>query len=142
MLVMGDSRHKPVIDSPPPSKRQCHVEARSPASRPLSRFNRTCHEPTLEAERILMVDFTSTQAQANEVAPTTSHEGGLAEATMATTLSASPPLTADGVDKMYCQLAEIYAMAFTKLAECLGQDWSAEIHRDAIHDKTGTITPY
>jgi hypothetical protein len=43
-----------------------------------------------------MVDFTSTQAQANEVAPTTSHEGGLAEATVATTLSASPPLTADG----------------------------------------------
>jgi hypothetical protein len=34
------------------------------------------HEPTLEAERILMVDFTSTQAQAKEVAPPASREGG------------------------------------------------------------------
>jgi hypothetical protein len=33
------------------------------------------HEPTLKAERILMVDFTSTQARAKEVAPPTSREG-------------------------------------------------------------------
>jgi hypothetical protein len=32
-------------------------------------------EPMLEAERILMVDFSSTQAQAEEVAPPTSHMG-------------------------------------------------------------------
>jgi hypothetical protein len=34
------------------------------------------HEPALEAERILMVDFASTQARAKEVAPSTSREGG------------------------------------------------------------------
>jgi hypothetical protein len=33
-------------------------------------------EPTLEAERILMVDFSSTQAQDKEVATPTSREGG------------------------------------------------------------------
>jgi hypothetical protein len=33
-------------------------------------------------------------------------------------LSASPPLTADGVDKMYRQLAEIHAITATQLAEC------------------------
>jgi hypothetical protein len=33
------------------------------------------HKPTLEAERILMVDFASTQAQAKEVAPPASYEG-------------------------------------------------------------------
>jgi hypothetical protein len=32
--------------------------------------------PTHEAERILMVDFASTQAQAKEVAPPASREGG------------------------------------------------------------------
>jgi hypothetical protein len=34
------------------------------------------HEPTLEAERILMVDITSTPARAKEMAPPTSREGG------------------------------------------------------------------
>jgi hypothetical protein len=34
------------------------------------------HESTLEAERILMMDFASTQAWAKEVAPPASHEGG------------------------------------------------------------------
>jgi hypothetical protein len=33
-------------------------------------------EPTLEAERILMVDFTATQAQANGAAPSANREGG------------------------------------------------------------------
>jgi hypothetical protein len=33
-------------------------------------------EPTHEAERILIVDFTSTQDQVNEVAPPASCEGG------------------------------------------------------------------
>jgi hypothetical protein len=65
-----------------------------------------------------MVDFTSTQAQAKEVAPPTSHKGGQAEATTFKPLSTSPPLTADGVDKMYHQLAEIHAIATTQLAEC------------------------
>jgi hypothetical protein len=38
------------------------------------------HEPRLEVERILVVDFTSTQAQAKEVAPLASREGGQDEA--------------------------------------------------------------
>jgi hypothetical protein len=64
-----------------------------------------------------MVDFTSTQAQAMEVAPPTSREGGQDEAAAAKPLSASPPLTADGVDKMYHQLADIHAIAVAQLAE-------------------------
>jgi hypothetical protein len=65
-----------------------------------------------------MVDFASTQAQAEEVAPPTSHEGGQAEATAIKPFSASPLLTADRVDKMYRQLAEIRAIATAQLAEC------------------------
>jgi hypothetical protein len=34
------------------------------------------HEPTLEVERMLMVDFASTQAQAKEVGPPASRDGG------------------------------------------------------------------
>jgi hypothetical protein len=65
-----------------------------------------------------MVGFASTQAQAEEVAPPANHERGQAEATAAKLLSASPPLTTDGVDKMYRQLAEIHAITATQLAEC------------------------
>jgi hypothetical protein len=76
------------------------------------------HEPTLEAERILMVDITSTPARAKEMAPPTSREGGgQEEATATKPLSRSPPLTTDRVDKMYCQLAEIYAIAAVQLVE-------------------------
>jgi hypothetical protein len=53
-----------------------------------------------------MVDFASTQAQAKEVAPPASCEGGGGgqdEATIAKLLNVSPPLTVDGVDKMYRQ---------------------------------------
>jgi hypothetical protein len=56
-----------------------------------------------------MVDFTSTQAQAKE---------DQAKATAAKTLSTSPPLTSDGVDKMYHQLAEIHTIATMQLVEC------------------------
>jgi hypothetical protein len=65
-----------------------------------------------------MVDFTSTQAHAKEVAPPTSREGGQAKAAVAKPPSASPPLTTDEVDKMYCQLAEIHTIATVQLAEC------------------------
>jgi hypothetical protein len=34
------------------------------------------HEPALETKRILMVDFTSTQARAKGVAPSTNREEG------------------------------------------------------------------
>jgi hypothetical protein len=63
-----------------------------------------------------MVDFTSTQARAKEVAPLASHEGVQIEAAAAKPLSASPPLTDDGVDKMYRQLVEICAIATARLA--------------------------
>jgi hypothetical protein len=48
-----------------------------------------------------MVDFTSTQAQVEEVASPASREGGQAEAVMAKPLSASPLLTTDWVNKMH-----------------------------------------
>jgi hypothetical protein len=63
-----------------------------------------------------MVDFTSTQAHAKEVAPPTSCKGGQDEAATKP-LNASPPLTADGVDKMYHQLAEIHTIITMQLAE-------------------------
>jgi hypothetical protein len=66
------------------------------------------HELVDEAERVQMVDFTSTQARAKKVSPSASHEGGQTEAAMAKPPCASPPLTTDGVDKMYRQLAEIH----------------------------------
>jgi hypothetical protein len=68
---------------------------------------------------ILMVDFASTQARAKEVGPSTSYEGGQTEATVAKTPSTSPPLTANGVDMMYHQLAEIHAIAAMQLAKCV-----------------------
>jgi hypothetical protein len=72
----------------------------------------------LEVERILMVDFASTQAQAKEVAPSANREGDQTEATVAKPPSTSPPLTTNGVDKMYHQLAEVHAIAATQLADC------------------------
>jgi hypothetical protein len=45
-------------------------------------------EPTLEAERTLIVDFASTQAQSEEVAPLASNEWAQVEATAAKPLSA------------------------------------------------------
>jgi hypothetical protein len=76
------------------------------------------HEPTLEVERILVVDFASTQDRAKEVAPSTSCEGDQTEAIAAKPPSTSPPLTVDGVDKMYCQLVEIYAIVAAQLEDC------------------------
>jgi hypothetical protein len=76
------------------------------------------HEPTLKAERILMMDFTSTQAQAKEVEPSTSHEGCQTKAAAAKPPNTSSPLTADRVDKMYRQPAEIHAITITQLLEC------------------------
>jgi hypothetical protein len=61
-----------------------------------------------------MVDFASTQVQAKEVAPQARRKGVHAEAAAAKPLNASPPLTADGVDKMYRYLVEIHAIAATQ----------------------------
>jgi hypothetical protein len=73
-------------------------------------------------------NFTSTQARAKEVALPTNHEGGQDEATMAKPLSASLPLTVDGVDKMYCQLVKIHAIAATQLAYCASWRRSDSTH--------------
>jgi hypothetical protein len=53
-------------------------------------------EPTLRAERNLMVNFTTTQAHAKGVAPSANREGGgQTEAAVAKASNASPPPTAD-----------------------------------------------
>jgi hypothetical protein len=65
-----------------------------------------------------MMDFASTQARAKEVAPPSRREGGQTEAAVAKPLNASPPLTADRVDKLYHQLVEIHAIAAAQLVEC------------------------
>jgi hypothetical protein len=57
-----------------------------------------------------MVDFTSTKAQAKEVAPPASRERGQDEAIIANPLGTSPMLTADGLDKWYYQLTEIHVI--------------------------------
>jgi hypothetical protein len=44
--------------------------------------------------------------------------GGQTKAATAKLLNTSPLLTFDGVDKMYCQLAKIHAIAVVQLAEC------------------------
>jgi hypothetical protein len=72
----------------------------------------------LEAKRILMVEFASTQTPTKEVAPPVSGEEGQAKATAAKPLSSLPLLTTDGVDRMYRQLAEIHPITAAQLAEC------------------------
>jgi hypothetical protein len=68
------------------------------------------HEPSLRWERILIMDFVSTLACAKGVAPTASREEGRTVVAMARPSKASPPLTADGVARMYRQLAEIHTV--------------------------------
>jgi hypothetical protein len=58
------------------------------------------------------------------VTPLASHEGVQAKAATAKPLSTSPPLTTDVVDKMYCQLAEIHAIAAIELVVCAHWHWS------------------
>jgi hypothetical protein len=55
-------------------------------------------ESILGTERVLMLDFTSTQALAKELAPPICQREARAKANSAST---SPPLTADGLDRMY-----------------------------------------
>jgi hypothetical protein len=57
-----------------------------------------------------MVDFTSTQAQAKELAPPVNQGEAQAGTHVAKSLGASPPLTTDGVDRMYRLLVEIHAI--------------------------------
>jgi hypothetical protein len=65
-----------------------------------------------------MVDYASTQAQAKGLAPSASRVGSQVEAAVAEPLNASSPTTADRVDRLYHQLAEIHAITAMQLAEC------------------------
>jgi hypothetical protein len=61
-----------------------------------------------------MIDYALVQGWGKGEAPTASSEGGWAAANA---LNASPPHTTDGMDKLYCQLAEIHTIATAQLAE-------------------------
>jgi hypothetical protein len=58
-----------------------------------------------------MVDFTSTQVQAKELASPVCRGEAQAEAAVAKSSSMSPLLTTDGVDRVFRQLAKIHAIA-------------------------------
>jgi hypothetical protein len=76
-----------------------------------------------EQARSSYVEFLATQpptfTEASEppLTATFSYEGDQAEAIAAKLLSASPPLTIDGVDKMYHQPVEIHAIVAVQLAD-------------------------
>jgi hypothetical protein len=76
------------------------------------------HEPVLKAKRILLVDFAATQARTKGAAPSANREGAPTEAATAKPPNASPPPTANGVDRLYRQLMEIHAMTTVQLVEC------------------------
>jgi hypothetical protein len=58
-----------------------------------------------------------------EVAPPASRVGGATKVAAAKHLSALAPLTADGVDKIDRQLAEIHAITAAQLEECAHWCW-------------------
>jgi hypothetical protein len=60
-----------------------------------------------------MLDFTSTQALAKELVSPVCQREAQAEVAEANSTSISPPLTVDGLDRMYHQLAKIHAIAAT-----------------------------
>jgi hypothetical protein len=74
-------------------------------------------EPAME-ERILMIDYALAQARSEGKVNAPHHQGGLTKATKAKAVSISPPPTADEVDRLYRQLAEIHAISAAQLAEC------------------------
>jgi hypothetical protein len=102
---------------PRPASRRSHLTGKQTATAVQLDAQLRC-DPVLKTERILMVDFIPTQAKAKELAPPVRRGETQAEATVAKSLSTPPPLTVDGVDMMYCQLAEIHAITATHLAEC------------------------
>jgi hypothetical protein len=80
-------------------------------------------EPTPEVERILMVDFATTQARAKGVARSASREEGQTGTATTKTPSSLTSPTTDRVDRMYRQLAEIHAITAVQLAECAHWRW-------------------
>jgi hypothetical protein len=82
------------------------------------------HEPMLEVGRILMVDLAATRGLAKGAAPSTNRGGGQTKASVAKALNALPPLSADGVDRLYHQLVEIDTIVVAQVAECIHWRWS------------------
>jgi hypothetical protein len=105
-----------------------------------------------------MVDFTFTQAQTEELAPLVGQGEAQVETVVAKSPGVSPPLTADEVDRMYRQLAEIHAITTAQLADCACWCWidspppptwldsnGNQLAKDrcgAIYNKVSTITSY
>jgi hypothetical protein len=65
-----------------------------------------------------MIDYALDQARSEGKVNAPHHQGGLTKATKAKAVSISPPPTADEVDRLYRQLAEIHAISAAQLAEC------------------------
>jgi hypothetical protein len=65
-----------------------------------------------------MVDFTSTQTQAKDLAPLVHQGEPRTEVVTARSPSTLPPLTTDGVNRMYHQLAEIHTNVVAQLEQC------------------------
>jgi hypothetical protein len=93
-----------------------------------------------EAERILMVDFTATQARAKGATPSANREGGHTGAMATKTRSALLSPTANGVDMTYRQLEEIHAIAAVQLAECTHYHQLAGACCGALHSNDSTTT--
>jgi hypothetical protein len=67
-----------------------------------------CEHPA--KERILMMDYATTQARAEGALIPPCGRWGLAEDTMAKAVASSPPPTTDEVDRLYRQLMKIHTI--------------------------------
>jgi hypothetical protein len=84
-----------------------------------------------------MVDLTATRPQVKRAAPFASHEGGQTEAASATPLNALVPPSTDGMDKLYCQLVKIYAIAPTSSPVQFGVGWQKPV----VEPSAARMTP-
>jgi hypothetical protein len=64
------------------------------------------------------MDYAAIEAQPEVVSSTHHCQWDPAEATVAMTMSLSPPPTADKVDRLYRQLVEIHTIVVAQLVEC------------------------
>jgi hypothetical protein len=122
MLIMKDSRRRPLLGISPPRRGQHHDIASSLTVR-------RCHGSAMHATLArayaqnggdLDGGFHLQPGPGQGVDPSSQSGEALAETTKAKSLGISPLLTTDGVDRMYHQLAEIHAIAAAQLAECGG----------------------
>jgi hypothetical protein len=111
-----------MLSKPTPSARRRNYEASSPASKRSPWPSRMGHRNMSPYSnwRILRVDLATARAQAKGVAPAISNEEGLCPtftraskkmATAFTLLDTSPAPSAASVDRLYCQLGEIFTIA-------------------------------